>query len=295
MIAPRLKPGDTIGIVSPSHVADPIQYAKIISGIQSKGFRIKTGNSLYRNTYGYLASEQERADDFHQMVLDSEVKMVFFGGGEGGNELLPFLDFDSIRDHPKIYLSYSDGTSILNAIFCKTGLITYYGQTPGDFEDLQHYTYSQFLSHVVKGDAKQLEKNSRWHTICPGICEGTLIGGCLENIALLVGGDYFQIDLEKKYILFLEDNEAFNGIDRVSKFLSHIEQSNLIDKVAGLLFGHYSTKIYPDLMERLKRFGEKHQVAVTYCDDFGHGENHAILPIGGEAILDTRENILRFN
>ncbi len=88
------------------------------------------------------------------MFLDRDVKMVFFGGGEGGNELLPYINFDNIASHPKIVCSYSDGTTILNAIYTKTGLITYYGQTPGIFEDLRYYDYMQFTSHFINGNAE---------------------------------------------------------------------------------------------------------------------------------------------
>ena len=83
MWANPLNPGDTIGIISPSHTVTPDDYAKIISGIEAKGFRVKTGSRLYRHTYGYAASETERADDLNEMVSDKDVKLVLFGGGYG--------------------------------------------------------------------------------------------------------------------------------------------------------------------------------------------------------------------
>ncbi len=88
-MANPLNPGDTIGIISPSHTVTPDDYAKIISGIEAKGFRVKTGSRLYRHTYGYAASETERADDLNEMVSDKDVKLVLFGGGYGSIELLP--------------------------------------------------------------------------------------------------------------------------------------------------------------------------------------------------------------
>ena len=69
MWANPLNPGDTIGIISPSHTVTPDDYAKIISGIEAKGFRVKTGSRLYRHTYGYAASETERADDLSEHVI----------------------------------------------------------------------------------------------------------------------------------------------------------------------------------------------------------------------------------
>ncbi|HOG01036.1 MAG TPA: LD-carboxypeptidase [Clostridia bacterium] len=295
MLPEKLKTGDVIGIVSPSHVAQQDIYRRIIANIERKGFRVKTGKNLYKDTYGYLASEAERAEDFNGMVLDQTVKMVFFGGGYGALEILPYIDYGAILRNPKIFLSYSDGTSILNAIYAKTGLTTYYGQTPGEFEDLRQYDYEQFTSNLVRGDVREFVPNSDWHSLRDGVCEGTLVGGYSWNIALLLNNRHFEFDPHGKYILFLEDYEKFSNVAVVSMLLSCIEQNPMIGRVSGLLFGHYSEALHPELMARLGRFGEQHGVPVAYCDDFGHGKNHAILPIGSHAILDTHMKTLRFD
>ncbi len=66
--------------------------------------------------------------------------------------MLPLIDYAAVRKQPKIYVSYSDGTSILNSIYNKTGLMTYYGQTPGLLKDLRHYDYMQFAAHFLDGN-----------------------------------------------------------------------------------------------------------------------------------------------
>lgn len=73
MIANKLSLGDTIGIISPSHIAERDTYEKIISEIEHLGFHVKTGNNLYKSSYGYSASEHERADDLNEMVNDKSV------------------------------------------------------------------------------------------------------------------------------------------------------------------------------------------------------------------------------
>ncbi len=128
-----------------------------------------------------------------------------------------------------------------------------------------------------------------------GISEGILIGGYIWNFALILNSDFFSFDRDKKYILFLEDHERFNNIAGISMLISYIEQSKFISNIAGLLFGHYSERIFPELLDRLKRFGKKYNVPVVYCDDFGHGKNHAILPIGCTANLNATENLLTFS
>lgn len=77
-------------------------------------------------------------------------------------------------------------------------------------------------------------------------------------------------------------------------FLTCIGQSRLMEQVTGLLFGHYSDSVSPLLFEVLERFGAAYHIPVAYCDDFGHGINHAIFPIGREAVLDTTNKTLLF-
>jgi len=290
----KLKPGDTIGMVSPSHIVEEERCQNIIRRINELGFKVKVGNNIYKDTYGYIASEYERADDFNQMIYDNDVKMVLFGGGFGAVDILPLIDYNGIKQNPKIFLSYSYGTSILNAIYAKTGLKTFYGQAPGNFEDLRLYDYKQFSSHFLQEYISDFVSNSEWISLCGGVCEGTLIGGYTWNFALLLNTEFLSIDPYKKYVLFLEDNERFTNIAGVSMLISHIEQSKLAENISGMLFGHYSENRNPYLLERLKRFGEKHSIPVAYCDDFGHGKNHAIIPIGVPAQLDTRNNTMTF-
>ena len=294
MTAERLRKGDVIGIICPSHIAGE-DYKQIVKGIEQLGFRVKLGANIYKNTHGYLASEQERADDLNDMVNDSDVKMILFGGGWGANEILPLIDYENIARHPKLFSSYSDGTSILNAIYAKTGLDTYYGLCLGEFRDLKHYDYLQFEKHFVQGyKAECLMGNGDWRTVRTGFCEGILIGGYTVNFAWLMGGEYFRFDAGQKYILFIEDYEEYSEVTAVSAYLSHIEQSPCIRNVSGLVFGHYSDNVPEHLLSRLARFGEKHNIPVVYTDDFGHFTRHSILPIGALASLDAGAQKLRF-
>ncbi len=294
MTAQKLNIGDTIGIICPCHVLEQARYKPFLDTLKRLGFRVKTGRNVEKSTYGYLATEQERADDLNEMVLDEEVKMILFGGGEGANELLPYIDFENIKAHPKLFCSYSDGTTILDAIYSRTGLITYYGQSPGNFGNLSHYDYTQFTSHFCQAHPGEFKSNSQWITCHGGVCEGTLIGGYTDNVALLLGGDYFSFDTQTNYMLFLEDYEKYGDVAKVSARISHIEQSCFIRQVGGLLFGHYSQNVPQELLARLERFGKKYNVPVVYCDDFGHGVNHAVLPIGGKVVFDADKKTMQF-
>ena len=292
MKAPCLNQGGVIGICSPSHIAHYWDYQNTLNCIREKGFRVKEANNLYKNTYGYSATPKERADDFNQLISDPEVELILFGGGEGANELLPYIDFENIKRNPKRICSYSDGTFLLNPIWAKTGLETYYGFAPHNFINMTDYDAKNFWGHIVYDCVKEHTPNSEWKVQTTGIGEGILIGGYARNFALILGNKYFPWDPNEKYILFIEDHESFGGIDYVSAMLTHIEQDKIMNQVTGVIFGNYSGTEQPYLLWRLKRLGEKHRIPVVYCDDFGHGWNHAIIPLGRKARIDTWQNKL---
>lgn len=291
MKAPALRPGGTIGICSPSHIAEYWDYQNIINAIRSKGFQVREADNLYKDTYGYLATPQERAADFNQLIADPEVELILFGGGEGANELLPYIDFENIKRHPKRIVSYSDGTFLLNPIWARTGLVTYYGQAPHNFLDMTWYDEKHFFEHMVYDCMREHVANSEWKVQTHGRAEGILIGGYARNFAMILGSKYMPVDYAQKYILFVEDHESFGGVDYVSAMLTHIEQDPFMDCVTGVIFGNYSGNENWQLLWRLQRLGEERQIPVVYCDDFGHGWNHAIMPIGRKASLDTEREV----
>jgi len=295
MFAKRLSQGDTIGIICPSHIMEWSRYERIVDVIERLGFKVKFGDNVSKNTDGYIASSEERASDLNAMVADNSVKMVLFGGGEAAVEVLPLIDYENIRLNPKLFSSYSDATSILNAIHAQTGLVTYYGFGSGEFSDLRYYDYMQFCTHFVEGhNMGQFISDSKWKILNSGICDGTLIGGYTALFGLMLSNKYFQYNKDKKYLLFLEDHEYFGNVGGVNTYLSFIEQSSFMQNVAGLIFGHYSVNVPEDLLHRLERFGAKNNIPVIYTDDFGHGTKHAILPIGVNAKLDTEKQSLYF-
>ena len=296
MQAKRIPKNGTIGIFCPSHIAEVERYAPAVAAIERLGFNIKFGANVYKDTFGYTASDEERATDINELVSDETVHMIMFGGGIGAVDILPLINYDNIKRNPKIFTSYSDGTSILNAIYAQTGLITYYGICASDFSDLRHYDYTQFYSHFVEDyEVTQFESDCKWKTINGGDCEGILIGGFSLLFGLMLSNTYFKFDNNEKYILFIEDYEKFTSVGQACTFLEFIGQSVFMRNVTGLIFGHYSNDVPTDLLNCLERFGSKHKIPVVYTDDFGHGTRHAILPIGVKAKLNADKQSLIFN
>lgn len=295
MFAKPLQIGDTIGIAAPSWLATREHYEPIFAAMKAQGYRVKPANHLYANGWGYAASDRERAQDLNQLICDDTVSMIFFDGGEGAEDVLPLIDFEAARAKPKIWCSYSDGTTILNAIWAKTGLVTYYGQMPNGFADASDYDREQFERHIVKGMVQKHIPNTPWRTLHAGTGTGTLMGGYLDNFIFLSNNGWFDLKSNEKALLFIEDADFFFQIEHESALLRRLELSPIMSRASGLLFGHYSTPINEYLMKRLARLGEHWGIPVCYCDDFGHGDNHAILPIGIQGTLDADRQTLVYH
>jgi muramoyltetrapeptide carboxypeptidase len=288
MTAPKINPGDVIGIPCISHVATPAMYGHAVYTLSQLGFRVKMGAHASHETYGYAASAEERAADFNDLFADPEVKMLLFGGGESAAEVLPYIDYEWIKQHPKPICSYSDGTTIVNMVYARTGLITYYGQGGGQFDDLRLYDWQHFLGNFVAGHAvSEFLHGGGWQTLHGGEASGVLIGGYPDLFAMLLGHRHFAVDLGKKYILFFECPERFVNIGAAATALAFIEQSPFGDCIAGLLVGHYADPVPKAYLDIFHRFGVRRRLPVVYCDDFGHGNRHGILPIGMTATLDA--------
>ena len=294
-MAQALRPGDTIGFASPSALATAEGFAPILQAARAMGFRVRTARNLYASGWTYAASAQERADDLNQLILDDEVKLIFFSGGEGADEVLPLLDFAAAAAHPKRWCSYSDGTTILNAIWARTGILTYYGQMPRILPEFTPYNRAQFERFLMAETLPEAHvAASPWITLRGGQARGTLIGGYVDNFLYLLGNGWLTPRADTPYLLFLEDHEKFFRMPHESNLLSRLEQSRLMPQVTGLVFGHYAEPVNQQLLARLTRLAEAWNIPVCYCDDFGHGANHAILPIGAQATLDADAQTLRY-
>ena len=299
MLPPLLQPGGLIGLASPSWLATEESVAPSVAALQALGYRVRLAPHLFARGWDYAAAPEERAGGFNALIRDPDVRLVFFGGGEGADDIVPLLDYEAACRDPKLYLSYSDGTSILNAIHVKTGLVTLYGQTPGKMPDTvsRHptdYNLRQFAAFTASRPERHIAA-APWRTLVPGRAEGMLVGGYLLNAVFAAATGRLAPGNAEDLVLFIEDNERFNGIEALSAHIARLEQCGVMPRVRGLLFGHYSAPVNGQVLARLARLGEKWRIPVAYSDDFGHGENSAILPIGVRAALDTEKCTLEYD
>lgn len=129
-----LKKGDTIGLIAPSSSVPESKAKACIEWVKSAGYNVKWGESIFQSR-GYLSGSDElRAHDINMMFGDKEVDAIFcIRGGYGTMRILDMIDYDLIKNNPKIFIGYSDITTLHTAFLQKTGLITFHGPMVASF------------------------------------------------------------------------------------------------------------------------------------------------------------------
>ena len=250
-----------------------------------------TNDKLALNTNGYSATAKEKAQDINEMFLDEEVKMIWCAkGGENSNSVLDYLNYENIKNNPKIICGYSDITSLTNAIYQKTGLITFSGTNFKTIAtDETDYSLNEIIKRFVEENLELGQADDKETTINDGIAEGTLIGGNLSLIYGLTCGKY-ALNFQDK-ILFLEELGFESEPSLVSNHLYYMKQNGVFDKIKGLWIGNYEhesgislEKIVLDTLDNDIKF------PIIKCNYFGHIEKKTVIPIGTKARIDTSKN-----
>ncbi len=294
MIIPnKLNKGDIIGVVAPSNPIvgeniDEIMNAKKI--VENDGFRVEFSKNIFSNSNLYSAAAKEKADDINSMFANKDIKMIWCAkGGENSNSTFDYLDFDLIKNNPKIICGYSDITSLTNIITEKTGLVTFSGTNFKTIAtDNTNYSYNQAINRFVNGSLSLGLENEEYKTIRPGKSEGMLVGGNLSLIRGLVLGKY-QIDFNNK-ILFLEELGIETGPALASNYLYYMKQNGVFEKIKGLWIGSYEhesnislEKIVLDVIK------DEYNFPIIKSNNFGHIETKTVIPIGTKAKIDTNQ------
>ena len=304
----RLALGDTVGIVSPASLTFEGSWVDIaVEQLEAIGFRVKLGEHA-RTKHGYFAgTDAERAADVVAMFADPEVRGIFaLRGGWGTPRLLPLLDYDLIRAHPKVLIGYSDLTALLNAVHQRTGLVTFHGPNAGT--NLRPYTLEHLrrallsaeplgtLANPPKEEDELVPRAYRTLTLRGGRARGRLVGGNLTLVAALMGTPW-EIDT-RGAILLLEDVEE--ELYRVDRMLTQLAQGDKLRPLAGVVFGYCtdcpigegpSFSLEELLHEHLGGLGVQALSGLA----FGHIQKMLTLPIGLEATLDADAGTLHFD
>jgi muramoyltetrapeptide carboxypeptidase len=298
----RLNSGDTVGIVTPASAPpDPKNIDRSIAVLERLGFKPKLAPNV-RQRWGFLAgSDRDRASDLMKMFTDRKVKAVLcVRGGYGTARLLPLLDYRTIRANPKIFVGYSDITSLHCAFLVKSDLVSFHG--PMLNSDLVKKTLPDF---TLRSFLKTLMQPSSPGSICDGykkktlailrrgVVSGPLMGGNLSLLCSTLGTPY-QPSF-KNAILFFEDLDEMPF--RFDRMLTQLLNAGLLQQVAGIAIGinancndpnarnakEYRQTLEDVFKERLLPL----KVPIVAGLPFGHILLNATLPVGVRTTLDA--------
>lgn len=297
----RLKVGDEVGIISPSSFVTRGDIRRGIKVLKSIGFTVRLGTHALNKRYGYQAgSPEDRLSDFHEMFADPNIKGIFCTtGGYSSMQLLPNIDWSVIRKNPKVFIGYSDITTLLNAIHENTGLVTFHGPLIEGFGKYMNggnvYTIDSLKRGIMDGIAGLLPSYTPWKVLKSGKANGVLVGGNLNVLLSLFGTPHEPVFDNK--ILFLEEIDDTD--ESIEHYLWRLRVAGVFDKIRGMVVGKFM-KIYSIkrngsapllrnasiLKQIFIRATEGFDFPILYGVDFGHYVPSLTLPVGVKAKLN---------
>lgn len=310
----------TIGIFATSSPFPSDNKNSNFSYLKSKGIQIIEANNL-RKKYGHSAGTiMDRVNDIHELLMNKKVDVLMaYWGGANTNEILPYLDYSLFAKYPKPIIGFSDTSALLLAVHKLSGIKTYHGPAGITFDKPEPFEYSfDYFSKVLMEKNKEIviedssdfaddlyflrtdsdhrikNKNVGRKVFRSGTASGKIIASNLQTLLVLAGTKFFP-DLRGK-ILFLEEAEEENT-KMIHRFFTHLSQVIDLNTLAGICIGRFCSQsgfsssdseemIYKEVFKDVK-------IPIIYNLDFGHTDPMFTLPLGGEAIIDTEQNILK--
>ena len=304
-----------IRIIAPSgSIASRLSDAKLkVENVyHNLGMQVSYGQHINEVDEFFSSSIASRVLDIHDAFQDSSVNFIQAAtGGSNSNQLLTYLDYALISHNPKPILGQSDTTALLNAIYAKTGVITYHGP---HFNTLlknlnSNYTISwlkYFLNKTTDWidvepspsfGEKQIHDtpNNGYWVINEGMADGLIVGGNLPTLSLLQGTPYMP-DLKDK-ILFIEYDGMVGEFvpEEFDRDLQSLLQQSNANKIKGLVLGRFTSNAnmtHEKLQKILETKRELKNIPVIANVDFGHTNPTIIFPIGGNCQLKVGKDII---
>jgi muramoyltetrapeptide carboxypeptidase len=300
----KLKPGDTIGLITPSAPITQEQLDETVKKLEKLGFKTYYKDSVL-SQYGYFAGkDQERADELMSMFTNKEVDGILsVRGGYGAIRILDMLDYEAIKQNPKVFMGFSDITAFLNAIYSKTGLVTFHG--PLGISTYTDFSWVVFKSVVMDPKSRYLYPYFRepdeaenpefdLYTINSGKATGSLIGGNISVLDSMIGTK-FEPDFADKIVILEEVEEKTYKVD---KMLVHLLQATNLKDAAGIAFGTFKDCNINDepkltLKQAIEDLFKPLDMPIIYGLPFGHILFNVTIPLGIRAQLNANKNTLK--
>lgn len=301
-IRPRhLEPGATLGIIAPASAPPkPKNVDLAIAALEKLKFKTRLAKNVHKR-WGFLAgSDRERAADVMQMFNDRKVDgIICVRGGYGTARLLPLLDYAAIKRNAKVFVGYSDITSLHCAFLVKSNLISFHGpMLNSDFahDDMPAFTTQSFLRTLMRpepyGDIAA-GYDGKVKILRGGVTHGQLIGGNLTILCASLGTPW-QPPFRRR-ILFLEDLDETPY--RMDRMLTQLLNAGLLQQVAGIAIGINKNCVDPNA-KKTKEYRQTLEdvfrdrllplkIPVVMDLPFGHIPHNATLPVGAHVTLDA--------
>jgi muramoyltetrapeptide carboxypeptidase LdcA involved in peptidoglycan recycling len=298
----------------------PHRVERGVQHLHSLGFEVRMGPHALNQRGLVSESPENRADDIHIMFSDPEVTAIVAAiGGDHSCHLLPLLDFDLIRQNPKIFMGFSDITVLNVAIWKRTGLVTFNGpalltdfaEYPRMFDYTERYLQKalceprpigvvepstwwteEFLDWEKKQDLARPRArhcSAGWRWLKGGAAEGVLIGGCLESLEHLRGTGFWP-DWQDA-IMFFETSEEAPPPERVDSLIMDYDNMGVLERLKGMIVGRpmrYSEEEKQQLREVVLERTSRYAFPIVTDMDFGHTAPQFTLPIGCRARIDVK-------
>ncbi len=279
----KIEKGATISIIAPSGCID---FEKVLNAkkyFENKGFKVKLGENIQKK-YRYMAgTDEERLSDIHNAFFDKDVDAIICArGGYGAIRLLDKIDYDLIKNNPKIFCGYSDISALSAMIFKKTGLITFSGpMAKSDFQidNICEFTEKEFWKTLASNHIKILPKDIQYFGNIKE-ADGLLIGGNLATIASMCGLDFIPDD---KFVFFAEDlNEPVYKIDKYFSQLLNIGKFK--QNLAGIILGDFlDIEDNEPLNQLFEEIATKLNILIIGNYPITHAKEKITVPYGGIA------------
>lgn len=323
MIPNKLKKGDEVRVIAPSRSMkilkeDCIKLAT--ERLENLGLKVTFGKYVMEADSDYMCTSVEhRVEDLNEAFRDKNVKAILTViGGFNSNQMLDYIDYEAIKENPKIFCGFSDITALSNAIHAKTGLVTYSGPHYSSFGMLKGFEYSMeyFEKMFFEKEEFEVTPSKEWSddlwfldqenrefipndgmfVINEGVAEGDIVGGNLCTLNLLQGTEYMP-NIENK-ILFLEDDEMAGKLflvefDRNLQSLMHMPE---FKTVKGIVLGRAqkaSEMTKEKWMKLIQNKPELKDIPVIAGANFGHTTPIITFPVGGHAKLEVKDGEIK--
>ncbi|WP_107670303.1 LD-carboxypeptidase [Cyanothece sp. BG0011] len=310
LIKPRkLKAGSGVGLVSPAGATFNTKDINIVQdAVKALGLVPYLAPHLLAQ-YGYLAGKDEdRANDINRFFADPNIDLILpIRGGWGCARILPYLDYNLIKNNPKIIIGFSDLTTLLIAIYTQSGLVTFHGPnglTSWRTQQVNSFQKALFTEEKISFKNEQdsddndrlMQVKNRIQTITPGTARGKIIGGNLSVLSAIIGSPY--VPDFKDYILFIED--VGEDIYRIDRMITHLKVAGILDKISGFIFGectnclpnggYASLTLEQVLNDHIKPLG----IPAWMGAQIGHIEPILTFPMGVEVEINANNGTINY-